>query len=864
MSESTSSPSVNVHPVSPSSSLSTDSAPRSEPTSDEQPDLGFNELLREYSHLQPHPRIPIQIRSATSSTTPTYHAESVTGSDFRIRSGRGNSRGTPSALSTLSTFTRPPTSSLQPDGSTVWAHPLIASYLPRSTPSNDPEEEEYSPSESASRASTALTVEIRDVRSFDGESRDLDPDTFSPEPSSAIPIQVESENQRLDSLETPLTEDDIDSLSSHNQIGDSSMTSRGILRRTITSSSQEQSDNSITSMQLQSQVIPASTIISTSSLSFTSSDDAGMSISIAGPSASSSINSRMDSTIGAPTSSESTSTVMNVFLNPSALTDSSYQTTRTTSSAFSLMSYQFPDSPSVADVHREDSESEMVSGRRPLHSNGSLSMSSATSSSIAMLTQQTLGSSSSRSTTLTERPFTSQSNFSIPATESPLQNPHSLLAASPLTNPHSLNAASPLLNPHSLPATSPLPNPFSSAATPETDLRLPMINDQFMPTMGSAVQLDHAREVTVVNDLDTPDHPLSAILFEPPLRIFEPIHDDEDEAGNRFSNQHSSSYAFINSTLYEALTKRCHSAHLQTISGTQPTDSLTYETNHSRQSTGESYRPGGRTPRYLSARTPKGIPTVSTRSEATGDSQPTSSEAHSLEQRPEASDTLRSSAESSYAPHFPSENGIFVPPGPVAASRTETITTTIQSNTESVPLRSQGTVVDLRSSSMGVEEEHPLSSLTTYSQEQHRTQAYPSSVGLHLLPSEPLLALGVHPSSSSSLLRKNNSLRSQTQLPAEVGHGADPEAEQLGEEATTSQTRFLPSLGYLDEALSFIASERARLTAARTSSGGLTGGPPTSDEQLGRESEGGDHGLRQQEGEDWRDAIGKSPLNLHQ
>jgi hypothetical protein len=47
-------------------------------------------------------------------------------------------------LSTLSTFTRPPTSSLQPDGSTVWANPLIASYLPRSTPSNETylEEEE--------------------------------------------------------------------------------------------------------------------------------------------------------------------------------------------------------------------------------------------------------------------------------------------------------------------------------------------------------------------------------------------------------------------------------------------------------------------------------------------------------------------------------------------------------------------------------------------------------------------------------------------------------------------------------------------------------------------------------------------------
>jgi len=538
MSESTSSPS-NVHPISPSSSLSsTDSAPRSEPTSDEQPDLGFNELLREYPHLQPHPRIPIQIRSATSSTTPTYHAESVTGSDFRIRNGRhgGNSRGTPSVLSTLSTFTRPPTSSVQPDGSTVWANPLIASYFPRSTPSNetDPEreDEDYSPSESASRTSTALTVEIRDFHPFDDESHELDPGEFSPEPSSAIPIQVESENQH--SLETPQTEDDIDSLSSHNEIGDPEMTSRGIIIRTVTSSSQEHSDNSI---QLQSQRTPPASS-STSSLSVGSSDDTGISISIADPSASSSINSHIDNTVGALVSSESTSTLMNVFLNhnsnpipPPTGSDSSHQTTRTPSSSFSLISYQLPETPSVANVHREDSEPEMFSNSHPQQSDDRRSISSANSFSIPVLIQPSLGSSSSRSTASTQRPFNSQ--FSAP--DSSLLNPHSVIAVSPLTNPHSLTGASPLQNPHSLPASSPLPNPYS---TPDTELRLSLITDRFLPTtLGNAALLDR-----VVDDLDTPVS--EAILFEPPLRIFEPIHDDEDELGTQISNGHPSSYCF--------------------------------------------------------------------------------------------------------------------------------------------------------------------------------------------------------------------------------------------------------------------------------------------------------------------------------
>lgn len=304
----------------------------------------------------------------------------------------------------------------------------------------------------------------------------------------------------------------------------------------------------------------------------------------------------------------------------------------------------------------------------------------------------------------------------------------------------------------------------------------------------------------------------------------------------------------INPALYELSTKIYPSVHPQTLSGTQPTD-------FPMQNAGESYRPGGRTPRYLSGGTPKGVPTVSTRSQATS-AQPISSEIISLEQRPSDTSGLSSSGETSYTLDFPSENGRFVPAGPVVASRTETIITSIQPN--SLQFRKQGSVVGSPSPSLGFEEDHlshPLSS-TSQTQENLHTQSYPSSVGLHLLPSEPLRALVV-PSSSLSSLLENNSISRQSS--AEV---ADPEEGQLHAEATTFH---LPSLGYLDEALSFIASERARLTAARsTTSISTAGGESSSREQLSRESEGDDDALRQQEGEDWMDAIGRFSPDLPQ
>ena len=93
----------------------------------------------------------------------------------------------------------------------------------------------------------------------------------------------------------------------------------------------------------------------------------------------------------------------------------------------------------------------------------------------------------------------------------------------------------------------------------------------------------------------------------------------------------------------------------------------------------------------------------------------------------------------------------------------------------------------------------------------------------------------------------------------------DPETEQLYAEATSS---LLPSLGYLDEALSFIASERVRLTAARVSTAsnssvaneGEGASSSSSKDQLERDDGGGLPRHRQEgegEGEDQKDSIGK-------
>ena len=271
--------------------------------------------------------------------------------------------------------------------------------------------------------------------------------------------------------------------------------------------------------------------------------------------------------------------------------------------------------------------------------------------------------------------------------------------------------------------------------------------------------------------------------------------------------------------------------HLQASSGIQ-------QNNYNHRNTGESY-PGGRTPRYLSGRTPKDIPTISTNS-TTRDSQ--------------TSDTVRLSGETNQGRHLTSQNERLELAVPIVVSGTETVETSIQSHPDPyLQMRRQRSLVDLPSGSSGFDGNLSHQS-TSHLTERLPTQAYPSSpVGLHLLPSEPLRALAVPLSGRPSPKNENNAFSSGTQFLLS-GHEADPEAEQLYVEATTSQTRLLPSLGYLDEALSFIASERVRLTAARTTVGSSTGGASSSKEQPGRESER----------EDWKDAFGKFSTNLIQ
>jgi hypothetical protein len=179
MSDTTSPPSVHLHPLSPSSSMSsTGSAPQSEPTSDEQPDLGaFTSVLRAWTYLQPPPRIPVQIHSPTTSTTTTFHPDqSVVDSDFQSNSG--------TLPPSSSSFTRPPSSSLLQEESTVWNHAPIASYLYSGTPSIDREDDNSVASTEGGR-----TVEINSEFSFDGQSRSTP--SQPPYPDVAIPVILE-------------------------------------------------------------------------------------------------------------------------------------------------------------------------------------------------------------------------------------------------------------------------------------------------------------------------------------------------------------------------------------------------------------------------------------------------------------------------------------------------------------------------------------------------------------------------------------------------------------------------------------------------------------------------------------------------
>ncbi|KAK0450408.1 uncharacterized protein EV420DRAFT_753387 [Desarmillaria tabescens] len=106
---------TSVNSPTPISLFSNDSVP-SEPTSDEQPNLGaFTTVLREWNYLQPPRRInPVtavrQTSTTTTSTTTSQTQSSITPSDYSHSELEYDS-------------------DLRPEGSTVWSHKPIASYL---------------------------------------------------------------------------------------------------------------------------------------------------------------------------------------------------------------------------------------------------------------------------------------------------------------------------------------------------------------------------------------------------------------------------------------------------------------------------------------------------------------------------------------------------------------------------------------------------------------------------------------------------------------------------------------------------------------------------------------------------------------
>ena len=184
---------------------STDSAPQSEPTSDEQPDLGaFTTVLRAWTYLQPPPRIPVQIYSPTTSATTTFQPDqSVVDSDLQSNSQalppssslfnrppsgsvlhEDSTVGSHALQPSLSSFTRPTSSSVLQEESTVWNHAPIASYLYSATPSIDLEDVNSVVSTEGGR-----TVEINSEMSFDEHSSRAPSQT--PCPDVAVPVLLE-------------------------------------------------------------------------------------------------------------------------------------------------------------------------------------------------------------------------------------------------------------------------------------------------------------------------------------------------------------------------------------------------------------------------------------------------------------------------------------------------------------------------------------------------------------------------------------------------------------------------------------------------------------------------------------------------
>ena len=513
MSEATSSPSVRHGAISSSSSSlsSTDSAPVSEPTSDEQPDLGaFVTVLREFNHLQPPPRIPIQIRSATSSTTPTFH--SVSGAELRSRSGRSRI-GSHGAASTLSSFTRPPSSSVHPDGSTVWNHALIASYLHTGTPSNDvitddEEHEEMGGGCEYTPASIALTVDIASEMDFDEQSHDSTPPfvEMSPYPHSdsvPLPVILESETQRLDSRETAHFEDDLERSTDGDHGDTSSATSRDIIRpfvedpvSTAITTNHSRSESHLDSTQLQSQARPNTTTAPSpsSSLSYPTLPSSAAapyisSVSVPQQLSSPDHNSRNIAIAGnSPTYLASLLNRSQNPIPPRTTSDSSLTTTGSaSSSSLSLLSYQIIETPPLPVEEESDPETSTRPSlpRLPTSTNTMASLSTA-SLSASLKTQRSVPSHSDSSSasansfaTQRQRPLHSVFNESTGAVS------QTSLSASASTLPNS---------------HSPPPSPEPERPRPEAGF-----NSHSSFRDGWNAGRITARDIGVVNDLGTPD-----------------------------------------------------------------------------------------------------------------------------------------------------------------------------------------------------------------------------------------------------------------------------------------------------------------------------------------------------------------------
>ncbi|KAH9476039.1 hypothetical protein JR316_0011608 [Psilocybe cubensis] len=874
--------------MSPSSSFSsTDSAPRSEPTSDEQPDLGaFTTVLREWTHLQPIQRIPVQIHSATSSTTPTYQPEqSIAGSDYRPRNSssrrsRLSSRG---GFSDISSFTRPPSSSVQPEGSTVWNQELIASYLHSTTPSNeilseaDDEEDggegetygeqEYTPSPPNSLASTALTVEIAseiDFPSFDG-SHDSRADHLDPTPSPYVldpgivrAIAVESDGQRLDSRETAHPEDETEDGEAPSNHGDSSsQTSRDYVRSTFrdmtypSSASQSHTGSQQTSVQLLSQARAHSTTGASSSDSLalfhatSGSPNAAPSVSLSSVSHPYSSHSNNNTTSN---SSTSTSTLISALLNrsrnplpPRTTSDSSITTSNSASSSnFSLLSYQIPETPPIEEEsdseprlneeHSSNSHHNISSD--PFSSNQSIP---STSSSVSLKSQRSMHS-SEHSNTL------SSSTSTQTQVHQRLSVPSSMSHISPATR-----------------SDLSLPNPHSPSPAHQRDLPSGL-NHSVQPPTNKWGTIP-VREFGVVDDLGTPDQPPSeTFLFDPSQqrrKEFLPvddIDDEEDDIDKPLLSVRTPKFSYSQDSP-KAPTAQA-SSHAQVYDRPGPSsirvqpsafsDRPHLEPQDEDDDEAEDdypYRyPYAHTPKSnAQALTPKGILHVDSQAPLRRIVQPeTIASQAQIRQYPRQFDlpssshsqrSVQKSAQILQHSQTTHEEPVFTHVQPVVASQSHPqprkqnelkpwsgLTQPIPSSSQYPPLRT-----DHSSSHRHLAAPAPVMESSSKDEFSSSTQRhrYPHSLlGLHELPSSlgpaETQELSRYPYKSSVISPSSQEIENEHRPLVEMD---STEALHHGPDDDTESEQPLPSLGYLDEALSFIAAERARWNAAREGPG---------------------------------------------